>query len=37
MNRKESPEINPCIHGQLTSHESAENTQLGMDSLVNKW
>ena len=37
MNRKESPEINPCIYGQLIFYESAENTQLGMDRLVNKW
>ena len=37
MNRKESPEINPCIYGQLIFHRSAENTQQGMDSVLNKW
>ena len=37
-NRKESPELNQCICGQLTTiNKGVKNIQWGKESLFHKW
>ena len=36
-NRRESPEINPCLFGQLTLNKEGRSIKWNKNSLFNKW